>query len=78
MTKPAVNLRKILIAHRDEGSPIGDLARDVQDDPTFPKGKQTLTKYLDYLDSQKACSDAKNALKKIFTLAVTQNTVKLL
>ena len=68
---PTVNLRKFLIAYREEASPLGDLARDVRDDPKFPRGKCLLTTYEDYLWRLDACYEAEVALKKAFALALS-------
>lgn len=73
---PKVNLRKFLIAYRDDASPIGDLARDVFDDPTFPRGKRPLTNYEDYLWTQRACYEAEVTLKKAFALALSLANAK--
>ncbi len=38
-----------LLRHADEETPIGDLARDVRADHTWPKGRGSLQLYRDHL-----------------------------
>lgn len=44
--------------------PIGDIARDATQDPTWPRSATTLSEYKLYLRSVGACAAAMNALKR--------------
>lgn len=43
---------------RDDESAIGDLARDVLDDPDWPRGRGSLTRYVEHLEEAGAVDDA--------------------
>lgn len=45
--------------HRDD--PVGDLARDAAQDPTWPK-EETLDSHIDHMESRGACAGAIEAL----------------
>lgn len=51
--------------HRDD--PVGDLARDVRRDPTWPRRAQTLRTFERYLDNRDACLGAMKALKRAWS-----------
>ena len=64
MTTTDLTFRDWLIrqAHRDD--PVGDIARDMLDDPDWPAGDGILADYRDYLTSVSASSLALAALQQ--------------
>jgi hypothetical protein len=49
-------------AHRDD--PVGDIARDMLDDPRWPNGERLLAEYFDYLIAERASQLALQALQQ--------------
>jgi hypothetical protein len=58
-----LSFRQWLRQHRNEQSPVGDLARDAIADDTWPRGPGSLQRYETHLKSRHACEDALNALR---------------
>ena len=66
---------KWLKKHKDDNTPLGDLARDVSEDKDFPKTKSS-NKILEYLESKGACDGAISAFKdawKLYTAEQNSN-----
>jgi uncharacterized protein YozE (UPF0346 family) len=58
-----MTFKQFLCGKRKENSPIGDLARDVRDDPNFPKYRKGKD-YIAYLESKNASYEAIQAFKE--------------
>jgi uncharacterized protein YozE (UPF0346 family) len=56
--------RRWLQAQRREDGPVGDLARDVFIDPTWPDDAASVEDLEDYLWCEGACDDALKALRQ--------------
>lgn len=56
----------ILLQKGNENA-IGDLARDIDEDVSWPKNAQHLSEYQAHLENANACQGAKDALIKAYT-----------
>lgn len=57
-----ISFREWLRSHHNDPDPVGDLARDVLADPTWPRGPGSLARYEGYLRDCDAMEDAIDAL----------------